>query len=361
MFTSLTSTPSFDLSSRIGLVSPVAATVTEPKKPALVRTTLTFCAAAMVLVGISHSAHAWTNPWPQGRSRTGQAALKAKNSQPQRKPVRFRAILKPDSGPPVELAVHEIIGPEFHVTIYRPGQAPKPSVLRADELIGMYWQDRHCVDGLCVKAWFRIVDSMPDQQQNSMRAHSDNSDVWLHRVEYIESKSGAHDWNPVCDPGPDGRAAATFVSGTWDSAGTFSQSDYTLACTNGVINKCLRMLGYKPWKQLTTSNGDEIDLGPLHRACVRAGTADYCGDGSSYTRDGTIIHVSDRHGLNPSANLAGYTKEAGFSEHGAVWMARPRLSVRGQSASEVPCRAHLPASPTSQLTALLVVSSRPQQ
>ena len=59
-----------------------------------------------------------------------------------------------------------------------------------------------------------------------------------------------------------------------------------LTCTSGAIGKCIRF-GYPPSRAA------------LHQSCIRMVRADYGGDGSTATRDGTRIEFCDRDGIHP--------------------------------------------------------------
>ncbi|NUP13060.1 MAG: hypothetical protein HOW73_44030 [Polyangiaceae bacterium] len=76
------------------------------------------------------------------------------------------------------------------------------------------------------------------------------------------------------------------LSGSWTQAGEHVKDDSVieLACTSGGEGKCLR-LGYLPWKS-------DKDFA-RHQACTRMMRADYRGDGTSYTKNGTLINFYD--------------------------------------------------------------------
>ena len=94
--------------------------------------------------------------------------------------------------------------------------------------------------------------------------------------------------NP-CKPDPQGLQRGIPVSGLWDQTGAHSASriNSPSACTSGVIAKCVRW-GYKPWKTVRASRSPTP-----HQTCTRMARADYCGDGTPHTRDGTLIDDYD--------------------------------------------------------------------
>lgn len=196
----------------------------------------------------------------------------------------------------------------------------------ASELIGFHWFEALCDAGNCVTVVYRIADVAQDSSTNTMPAHADNSDIWLFRIEYTTAMlPGSNHWRGVCAGDADGMGI--FVNGRWSDSGSFDPQGYTFSCAGGVISKCTRQWGYKPWTSLVASNGQNVDLAPLHHACVRAARADYCGDGVSYTLDGTEIDMFDRFGLNVPEPVEGFVPEAGFDEHGAVWLEKTRYSL----------------------------------
>lgn len=76
---------------------------------------------------------------------------------------------------------------------------------------------------------------------------------------------------------------------------------FTLACTEGAIEKCMH-LGYRPWASQKQCKGGtrgrncptiNVPLKDYHQACTRMIRADYCGNGQSWTKDGTLLDVYD--------------------------------------------------------------------
>jgi len=114
---------------------------------------------------------------------------------------------------------------------------------------------------------------------------------------------------PLCGVADDGAPVLAIpLRGAWDaSAGTptggahtDAPGTFTFACRGYALAKCVE-LGYAPWRSVTECRapGDchQLSLAPLHQACTRMLRADYCGDGTSTTRDGTLVDVWDAHGL----------------------------------------------------------------
>jgi hypothetical protein len=125
----------------------------------------------------------------------------------------------------------------------------------------------------------RIDDSRPGT--------TGNLDLWSYRV---STSYDGNTWHSLCADG----VYAESVHGTWNrnegvpGGGAYdaSAANFTIACRGSAIPKCLEM-GFKPWA------GRATELA----ACVRAVRADYCGDGTSYTVDGTMINLYDRGGV----------------------------------------------------------------
>lgn len=153
----------------------------------------------------------------------------------------------------------------------------------------------------------------------------DASMVWYH----IEAWNPvAQDWeNPCVATGrvPNPRALA--VGGVWDASGAHHDvtGKVTFACENGVISKCATW-GYKPW-----ASRDGRSLAEAHQACTRMARADYCGNGRSHTREGTMIEYYDSLGLSqrateasPSWDPARASFEAAWDPDGASCLARTR-------------------------------------
>jgi hypothetical protein len=132
---------------------------------------------------------------------------------------------------------------------------------------------------------------------------------------------GDDSWRNLCTPGPDGLALGFPVSGVWTSSGVHEHAAgaISITCTSGAIGKCVRM-GYKYWR--TEANG--APMWALHQACTRMLRADYCGDGRSHTRDGTVVNVYDRFGIQqPDPEPSRH--EATWDDNGARCVQRTRV------------------------------------
>lgn len=142
-------------------------------------------------------------------------------------------------------------------------------------------------------------------------------EVYLYTVLYQDP---THlNWQNLCQPDLDNMAKALPLSGHWDAKGNHHQDGMTLACTNGVLAKCVRW-GYKPWK---TEQG--YSLRDFHQACTRMVRADYCGTGVPHTQKGVPIDVYDRFGIQKQAKNSGMRFEAAWGLDGAVAVDRTRF------------------------------------
>jgi hypothetical protein len=123
----------------------------------------------------------------------------------------------------------------------------------------------------------------------------------------------------VCVPDAEGRSAAIPLHGSWDRSGAY-QSDGSLSffCTSGVIAKCIRW-GYRPWQSVHGTS-----LASHHQACTRMARADYCGNGTTNTQEGTQIDMYDSLGLHTPSQALSLLFEATWTPQGAYCIARER-------------------------------------
>ena len=144
-----------------------------------------------------------------------------------------------------------------------------------------------------------------------------------------QNVDGIGTWQPMCGVDSEERRAAIPLAATWDDRGNRIESStlFSFGCTTGTVAKCYRW-GYRPW---LTGYGD---LAATHWACTRMARADYCGNGTSHTREGTVINLWDnapspgpieREGAPPLGMLF----EAGWSTTGAVCLSHGRWLLGG--------------------------------
>jgi hypothetical protein len=184
-------------------------------------------------------------------------------------------------------------------------------------------------------------------------------EVWLYRLSAPRSDGR---WEDICTADPEGRQAAFPLPGYFDARGHFVSDlrRFTLVCTSGAQGKCVR-LGYRPWER----DAQGRSMAPTYDACVRMMRADYCGDGRSFTRDGTRIEIANRGQAESfDARESTFGFEAAWGQDGAICVARPRIpdeiSLTLLAATCPRLRGHLGASQCSPNArgALLLNNSR---
>ena len=119
---------------------------------------------------------------------------------------------------------------------------------------------------------------------------------------------GSDAFAPLCGAVGGAPRLAIPLAGAWDESvatttGGSRLDDpraFTFACEGHALAKCVE-LGYAPWRRVTEcrspTNCRLHSLAPLHQACTRLLRADYCGDGTSATRDGTAVDLWDALGV----------------------------------------------------------------
>jgi hypothetical protein len=151
--------------------------------------------------------------------------------------------------------------------------------------------------------------------QSVTAAPSPNADLLLHTVNYYDTATST--WRPACLDSAGNAVPALALPGRWDyrsaTAGggkyTHDSTVFTFACTSGAIGKCA-LWGYRPW---ATRNGEALSF--YHQACTRMVRADYCGDGTSHTTNGTVIDLYDKLGIQQDTST--WTLEAQWTPTGA--------------------------------------------
>lgn len=147
-------------------------------------------------------------------------------------------------------------------------------------------------------------------------------DIWLHTLQL--RGLGETLYSGFCEPDPAGDERVVLYPGYLDDAGRYvaDPDRFSMSCVSGVEAKCLRW-GYAPWRSAPFSGEP---LGKYFESCIRLARADYCGDGRPNTRDGTLIDVYDRVGVQQAENQAGELSfEAGWNRDGAVCVAHTRV------------------------------------
>jgi len=176
-----------------------------------------------------------------------------------------------------------------------------------------------------------IVSATTLDQSTGPYVSNSSADTWLYKLQYASGMAGT--MVDVC--GSSSTAANTTpyaipVSGLYTSTGARQESttDFTFSCDSGVISKCYRW-GYQPWR-----NGDTLTSHNAHWTCTRMARADYCGDGTPHTVNGTIVLPWDA--LNPQVIAHPNSPinpdlkfEAGWSTSGARCVSHWRWASMG--------------------------------
>ena len=160
-----------------------------------------------------------------------------------------------------------------------------------------------------------------------------NCDLFTYKLYLLDDDKPV----PFCQ----GDARAYALAGTWSSTGQHASSKtrFSFACANGTIAKCTRW-GYRPWGTAKRSDGVTVATAQYHQACVRAAAADYCANGHSFTKNGTLVDIYDFGGLNASEGAAGFIPptqtwpsdnnallwESSFDRYGGAWLDHVRYA-----------------------------------
>jgi hypothetical protein len=112
-----------------------------------------------------------------------------------------------------------------------------------------------------------------------------------------------------------------------------NQSNWiTLACAGSAAAK-MSLLGYGPHAQFSDAS-TPASVGQ-RQATLKMITADYCGDGVSYTEDGTPLWWENQSGtVVPDGDVGAL--EAIWTEHGAVCLDAPRVVELGEVGCSLP-------------------------
>jgi hypothetical protein len=198
-------------------------------------------------------------------------------------------------GAPEALRAIEVAGAQFRVT------TASGRVLPQQELVGAVLSYRQGDQVLPV----RIDRVFTDPKDKS-------GELLLYGFSVRDAGSGG--WKEMCQPDADGLQAG-FPLQLGEGHG------FVLTCTSGAQGKCVRF-GYKPW----ASGPGGVTLLDHWRACGRMVRADYCGDGEPHTRDGTLIDMYDKLGIQKDEPSEGMQFEAAWSPQGAVCVRRVRIA-----------------------------------
>lgn len=157
--------------------------------------------------------------------------------------------------------------------------------------------------------------------------------------------AGSDAFAPLCGTDDGAPALAIPLRGTWDeSSGTPTggahvddPSVFTFACEGHALAKCVE-LGYAPWRRAVECRPQGgchlLTLAPLHQACTRLLRADYCGDGTATTREGTVVDAWDALSVQRD-EAPSWTFEAEWGASGAACVAATRWATFGEAQTSV--------------------------
>jgi hypothetical protein len=160
-------------------------------------------------------------------------------------------------------------------------------------------------------------------------------------------------WESLCGVDETGAPVLAIpLAGLWNyhqgipGGGSWAASPhaFTFACEGFVLAKCVGM-GYAPWVEGRMCD-DAVakkkkscvmtSLAPHHHACARMLRADFCGDGTPFTSDGTWVNAYDGIGIRIDSEA--WPLEAEWDAAGARCAVHERLRAAGV---EPPCMAAL--------------------
>ena len=117
------------------------------------------------------------------------------------------------------------------------------------------------------------------------------TDLAFYKLQYRPTPSDP--WmDPCVDPDGNTFGDAVPYAGTWSRAGLHSTTPgrISFACDGGVAYKCAT------WGFLAGSDDSSLAF-RANQACTRMARADYCANGHSHTREGTLIKIFDLAGV----------------------------------------------------------------
>jgi hypothetical protein len=190
-------------------------------------------------------------------------------------------------------------------------------ILAGSQLLGMEF-NATLYDGSQLRFRIDNIDVTP--------AASPADATYYYEISFINVTTKSKKRAYVCGVNDDGSVRRAIpLQGGWDYRsgvpGGGSRIDepnaITFACEGYALYKCVDF-GYKPWT--TASHGD---MRNHHEACTRLIRADYCGDGTSWTVDGTLVNVFDNLGVQPDTET--WPTEAEWDQDGAICLSHQRI------------------------------------
>ena len=175
---------------------------------------------------------------------------------------------------------------EMQLSARQGGYPATTKAFKGRELVGarLYQDTTATADNWLVVSDVIDASELPATEGSGMWASS--SHTYLYQVRYTPTGGTAS--LPLCDMGVNW---AVPVKGLFTAQGARQESTqrFTLGCDSGVIAKCYRW-GYMPWRDGSQQPGPITEA---HWSCTRMARADYCGQGTPFTLDGTRIRPWD--------------------------------------------------------------------
>ncbi|MBA3549162.1 MAG: pentapeptide repeat-containing protein [Nannocystis sp.] len=154
----------------------------------------------------------------------------------------------------------------------------------------------------------------------------EQDDAFLYDVVHRPKAGG--EWKPLCFDENNAAVPAIPLANYWNLETGDRIDDpnvITFACKNAVLAKCV-LWGYRPWTTATRCDKDkngkqkgckQVALKDYHQACTRMARADYCGDGTARTYEGTAIDLWDRLSPPVETPTTDWAIEAEWTPDGA--------------------------------------------
>ena len=142
-----------------------------------------------------------------------------------------------------------------------------------------------------------------------------DGDVLFYDISVLDPDTGV--WGSLCHDGQGAPTSAIPLPGSWNkktgARRPTTTGSVTLACRGAALAKCVEW-GYRPWATASVcveGECSQVSLADHHQACTRMVRADYCGDGTPNTLNGTPIDVIDQ--LSPQIQAEGTLGRASWS------------------------------------------------
>jgi len=181
----------------------------------------------------------------------------------------------------------------------------------------------------------RFVDAAQRPTAGTIGPATATGESWFYRLELDPGDGGGS--RNACGDRAGGQDVAFVVPGHWDETGTYIRTgpELSFACLSRGAAWCLSE-GY------ADDPGELRGKPDLFQACNRMVRADYCGDGSSATKEGTLVTMWDSHVATQGSGAGVQRFEAAWSAARAVCYDHPRYQPVPGGPPLPACLATLP-------------------